>query len=65
MTSPLPAEPESAERRGHRARVGGEAIFEPESAEEEISRARVRKKGLTLLVDPDAEDETPPHGNAR
>ena len=48
------AEPESAE----------EEVVEPESAEEEILEPE-SEEAPVLLVDPDAEDETPPHGNAR
>jgi DivIVA domain-containing protein len=47
------AEPESAE----------EEVVEPESAEEEILEPE-SEEAPTLLVDPDAEDETPPHGTA-
>ena len=47
------AEPESAE----------EEVVEPESAEEEILEPE-SEEAPVLLVDPDAEDETPPHGNA-
>ncbi len=50
---PAVAEPESAE----------EEVVEPESAEEEILEPE-SEEAPVLLVDPDAEDETPPHGNA-
>jgi DivIVA domain-containing protein len=55
--APEPAEPESAEEEIL------EPEPEPESAEEEILEPE-SEEGPTLLVDPDAEDETPPHGNA-
>jgi len=47
------AEPESAE----------DEVVEPESAEEEILEPE-SEEAPVLLVDPDAEDETPPRGNA-
>ena len=63
----LPApglEPESAEEEILEPESDEEEVLEPESAEEEVLEPE-SEEGPTLLVDPDAEDETPPRGNAR
>jgi DivIVA domain-containing protein len=57
-------EPESGEEGILEPESGEEEILEPESAEEEVLEPESRETP-TLLVDPDAEDETPPHGFPR
>jgi DivIVA domain-containing protein len=61
----LPApEPESAEEEILEPESAEEDVFEPESEEEEVFEPE-SEEAPTLLVDPDAEDEIPPHGNVR
>ena len=60
---PADAEPESAEDEIFEPEPSEEEVLEPESGEEEIIDHGSEKP--TLLVDPDAEDETPPQGFSR
>jgi DivIVA domain-containing protein len=70
---PEASEPESAEENILEPESTEENILEPDSAEEDILEPESTEENIlepeseeapTLLVDPDAEDETPPHGNA-
>jgi DivIVA domain-containing protein len=64
--APGPAEPESAEEeiveRELEPESAEEDVLEPEPEEEDVLEPE-SEEGPTLLVDPDAEDETPPRGN--
>jgi DivIVA domain-containing protein len=61
---PADTEPIDDEPGGAEPELAEEEVVEPESAEEEIVEPESEETPV-LLVDPDAEDETPPYGNTR